>query len=192
MERQIMRQTMRLSRLEDVEALYAAQGGLAYGEDVTQIEHALQSAHLAELAGAEDSLVVAALLHDVGHLLQAEAEVAQAIADDRHELGGARALSGLFGPAVREPIALHVAAKRYLCFQDTDYLRGLSAASKRSLELQGGPFDAAQAAAFEGRRHWREAVALRRFDDGGKCETPSGRRLSDYAALMRSVSLAGV
>lgn len=110
----------RLASLEDIERLYAAHGGLSYGEDVTQLEHALQCAALAEASGAADSLVAAALLHDIGHLFEAEAAGPDLGSDARHEIIGARALKGLFGPAVRAPIALHVAAKRYLCFKTPD------------------------------------------------------------------------
>src|SRR5271156_5702879 len=110
-----------LSTLEDIERLYAARGGLSYGEGVTQTEHALQCAGLAQAAGASPSLVAAALLHDIGHLLQHEQEAAEFSVDDRHEAAGAEALAGLFGEAVWRPVALHVAAKRYLCRVEPGY-----------------------------------------------------------------------
>lgn len=80
-----------------------------------------------------------------------------------------------FGPAVTEPLRLHVTAKRYLCAVDLAYLASLSPASIKSLALQGGPYDADEQAAFEREPFWREAVALRRYDDAGKVaglETP--------------------
>jgi phosphonate degradation associated HDIG domain protein len=172
----------RLSNLKDIEQLYAERGALKYGEDVTQLEHALQCACLAQADGAAPNLIVAALLHDVAHLFVSEAEAT--LADDRHEALGAQALSGLFGQAVVQPIALHVAAKRYLCFTEPHYWDALSAASKASLELQGGPFDAAQAAAFERAAYWREAVTLRRFDDTGKRDEAAGRAFADFVPLM--------
>jgi phosphonate degradation associated HDIG domain protein len=178
---------VRLSNLEDIERLYAARGGLNYGEGVTQTEHAVQCAVLVQADGAEPSLVVAALLHDIGHLLEAEEAVVGSTVDGRHEIAGAQALKGLFGEAVRGPIALHVAAKRYLCFKEPHYFQALSPASQASLALQGGPFDAAEAAAFERRPHWREALALRRFDDTGKRDEASGRAFADFAPLMRSL-----
>jgi predicted HD phosphohydrolase len=103
--------------LDDIERLYAERGGLAYGEGVSQIEHALQCAVLAQADGAAPSLIVAALLHDVGHLFEDDVDETRLTIDDRHETAGARALAGLFDEAVRAPIALHVAAKRYLCFK---------------------------------------------------------------------------
>src|ERR1700752_3049233 len=95
----------------DLFALLASKGSLRYpGEEVTQIEHALQTAELARRAGARAELVLASLLHDVGHLV-----VDTALdADDLHEVRGATLLAGLFGPSVAEPVRLHVAAKRYL------------------------------------------------------------------------------
>ena len=174
-----------LTTLDEIQRLYAAQGGLTYGEGVTQMEHALQCAALAEADGAAPSLVVAALLHDVGHLFEDDAEALRT--DDHHELSGVQSLAGLFGEAVLQPIALHVAAKRYLCFTEPGYFDALSAASKASLKLQGGPFDAAQAALFEGQPYWREALALRRYDDTGKSDVASGRAFTDFAPLMEGL-----
>jgi phosphonate degradation associated HDIG domain protein len=173
----------RLSSLREIERLYATRGGLRYGEHVTQLEHALQCAAQAEAAGAAPPLVAAALLHDVGHLLRAEPDAAAAV-DDRHEGKGAQALAGLFGPDVRGPVALHVAAKRYLCAREPGYFDALTPASQASLALQGGPFDAAQADAFEQRPFWREAVALRRWDDLGKQAQPCGRTFADFAPAL--------
>jgi len=179
---------IRLSNLQDVERLYATQGGLNYGEGVTQLEHAVQCAALAQAQGATDSLVAAALLHDIGHLLVSEDDATAQ--DDRHEIAGAQALKDLFDETVRGPIALHVAAKRYLCFKQAGYFQALSPASQASLVLQGGPFDPAEAAAFERLRHWPDAVALRRFDDTGKREELCGRGFADFAPLLRSLLLA--
>ena len=180
---------IRLSSPEDLARLYAARGDRTYGEGVTQTEHALQCAALAEAAGADPSLVVAALLHDIGHLFVDEAE--GTISDTRHEVVGARTLAGLFGEAVSGPVALHVAAKRYLCLREPGYFDALSAASQVSLALQGGPFEAAEAAAFERLPHWREAVALRRFDDLGKRQERSERAVAEYVPLMRRLLTDG-
>lgn len=173
--------------LEAVARLYAERGHHHYGEGVSQTEHALQCAVLAEAQGAPESLIAAALLHDLGHLLEDEGASKTSIGagvDARHELAGARALSGLFGPAVRRPIALHVAAKRWLCLTETGYFEALSPASRASLALQGGRFDAREAADFERRPFWRGAVALRRLDDLGKSPDPCGRSFTDYMPLL--------
>jgi phosphonate degradation associated HDIG domain protein len=179
----------RLSNLRDIEHLYATRGGLSYGEGVTQLEHAVQCAALAQEQGALPSLVVAAFLHDIGHLFADEQDAAQT--DDRHEIAGARALGTLFGEAVRRPIALHVAAKRYLCLRDADYFRGLSSASQASLRLQGGPFNVAEASAFEAIAYWQDAIFLRRLDDMGKREELSGLGFGDFATVMRSQMISG-
>lgn len=177
----------RPSRLQDIERLYEERGGLHYGEGVSQMEHALQCASLAERAGAAPSLVVAALLHDIGHFFENDEDVAENGFDDRHEIAGSAALRVLFDEAVCAPIALHVAAKRYLCFKDTLYRSTLSDASRRSLALQGGPYDAVQAAAFERNPYWREAVTLRRFDDTGKSKEPSDRSFREFVPMMRKM-----
>jgi phosphonate degradation associated HDIG domain protein len=178
---------IRLSGLTDIARLYTTHGALNYGEGVTQMEHALQSAALAEAQACPPSLVAASLLHDIGHLFEKEDEVAGFTVDHRHEVTGAEALANLFGDAVCQPIALHVAAKRYLCFQEPAYLRGLSAASKRSLALQGGPFDAVEAHDFEQLPYWRDAVLLRRFDDMGKRDDLSLGHFEKFTPLLLSL-----
>ncbi len=160
----------------EIFALFARRGGNHYGEGVTQTEHALQAALAAEKAGAPMVLVTAALLHDVGHLLQdAPEDIAEQGIDTEHESVGSAWLSRLFEPGVSEPVRLHVSAKRYLCRAESGYWELLSPASKLSLELQGGPFSPAEAAAFRARPHAEAAIALRRWDDEAKVlglETP--------------------
>lgn len=156
--------------LARIDALYAGKGGDHYGEGVSQMDHALQSAMLAEADGAADALVVAALLHDIGHFLHPDA---QAAADrgvsDRHEHIGAGWLAeGGFAAEVTEPIRLHVDAKRYLCAAEPGYRAGLSAASRRSLDAQGGTFDTAAADQFTALPYAGDAVRLRRWDDSAK------------------------
>jgi phosphonate degradation associated HDIG domain protein len=155
---------------ERLERLFADRGAAEYhGEAVTQTEHALQSARLAEQAGATPELIVAALLHDVGHLLHGHGEDAAAHGlDDRHEELGFRFLAKHFGPAVCEPVRLHVPAKRYLCATDPAYRSSLSPASQTSLKLQGGPMSADEAKAFEANPHFAAACELRRWDDAAK------------------------
>jgi phosphonate degradation associated HDIG domain protein len=162
--------------LAEIEQLFAAKGDREYaGEPVSQIEHALQTAQLAEADGAGPALVTAALLHDLGHLLndQGETPTLRGI-DDRHEYVAIPRMRGLFDEAVLAPIRLHVEAKRYLCacgdghLSGAEYFAGLSADSVRSLALQGGVFDDAQAAAFIAQPFAADAVRLRRWDDLAK------------------------
>lgn len=159
-----------MSILDELFGLFERRGSAEYhGEAVSQIEHALQAAQLAEAHGASDALIVAALLHDVGHLLHDHGEdAAERGIDDIHEDTGASWLARHFGPEVSEPVRLHVAAKRYLCSVSPSYRDGLSPASRLSLRLQGGLMDDIEVAAFEANPHHEEAVRLRRWDDGAK------------------------
>ena len=150
--------------------LYEREGSTRYDEAVTQTEHGLQCAAHAMAADSDRALVVAALLHDIGHLLMREHERNEDFLDvDRHhEDVGARFLDNWFGPSVTEPIRLHVPAKRYLVATDDAYHDGLSQASVRSLVVQGGPMSAAEVAEFEQQTGYEGAVDLRRWDDLGK------------------------
>jgi phosphonate degradation associated HDIG domain protein len=172
--------------VEAVQRLFAAHGTLAYGESVNQIEHALQCATLAEAEGAADTLVVAALLHDLGHMLHRDAASAlRAGEDDRHERLGAETLDRWFGPAVAEPVSLHVRAKRYLCAREPGYLERLSPVSTRTLALQGGPMDGPEAVRFEQLAHFEEAVRLRRWDDAAKTRGLATAPLSHFMERVR-------
>ena len=163
------------SVLATIERLYTAHGTLVYGEQVNQIQHAMQCASLAQASGSTDAMVAAAMLHDIGHMLHGDAATALDTGeDDRHESLGADWLARWFGDDVVQPVALHVQAKRYLCARDPGYLEGLSRVSTRTLHLQGGPMQPAEAEAFERLPHARNAIDLRRWDDLGKkadCET---------------------
>jgi phosphonate degradation associated HDIG domain protein len=176
------------SPIDELFQIIRERGGELYGrEAITQREHALQCALEAESAGAGNALIAAALLHDIGHLIDPDFDTeADEKVDLRHESKGAYFLSQWFSPAVTEPIRLHVAAKRYLSAMEPGYYETLSPASVHSLELQGGRFDAAEAKAFAARRHGAEAIALRRWDDRAKVpgrETPD---LEHYRAALES------
>lgn len=169
-------------------AIVASMAGHRYGERVDMLEHSLQTASVARLAGATDELVLAALLHDVGHLLGDAGR--WGLAD--HATVGARALQQILPASVVDPIRLHVAAKRHLVAVESDYAESLSAASQQSLIEQGGPFTAAESAAFEAEPRSDDAIALRRFDDAGKATSetePTIRQLSGYLPLLRSALL---
>ncbi len=141
-----------MTGIDAIAGLFAGPGARDYlGEAVTIGEHMRQAGALAEAAGAAAPLVAAALLHDVGHL--------RGETDARHGAGGARWLRQWFGPAVTEPVRLHVAAKRYLCAAEPGYFDLLSPESVRTLALQGGPMTPDQVTAFEALPHGRDAVA---------------------------------
>lgn len=176
-----------------IDALFAERGGSEYhGEAVTQLEHALQGAHFAEQEGQSAEVIAAALLHDIGHLLHGHGEdyLAKNI-NDKHEDLGARFLARAFGPAVTEPIRLHVPAKRYLSSgKNPAYPGCLSPASVKSLELQGGPMTADEIDAFEAEPYFASAAKVREYDDRAKIvglETPPYTHFRKYLeAVLRA------
>ncbi|WP_426571155.1 HD domain-containing protein [Aquihabitans sp. McL0605] len=187
---------MPAASVADVLALFDGWASDPYDEEVSQLDHALQTAALAVADGATDELVAAALLHDVGHLLDLRdrnhhdhRDLDDAV-DLHHEARGARWLAPVFPPAVTGPIALHVAAKRYRCAVEPTYHQGLSAGSTASLERQGGPMAADEVAAFEKRPTHLDAVRLRAWDDGGKVDGLAIPPLATYVPLLERVAAA--
>lgn len=154
---------------------------------VTLLQHALQTAWLAEKAGARDSLICACLLHDLDHLLEDDSEHAQADKQHApHGPHGAASLGKLFDAAVTEPIRLHVDAKRYLCYAHPGYSQSLPPEAKRSLEQQGGVFTSDQARAFMREPYAIEAVNLRLWDDQARLAGIGTPSLAHFAATLRT------
>lgn len=177
--------------VDEVLALIDGWGRERYDEEVTQLDHALQTAAHARAEDAEPALVAAALLHDVGHLLVLRAGGAadgDVDVDLAHEARGARWLAPLFPAAVTGPIALHVAAKRYRCAVDAAYHGSLSAGSVRSLVRQGGPMDAEERARFERNPAHLDAVRLRGWDDAGKDLEAAVPDLASYGPLLEALA----
>ena len=177
--------------LQDIHDLFVRRGAEQYsGEPVTQLEHALQCAALAEAEDADDELVTAAFLHDLGHLLQdlGETPTLRGV-DDVHQYAALPFLRGLFGERVLGGIQLHVDAKRYLCATRLGYHDALSEDSKRSLKLQGGTFIDEQAQAFIARPGAPDAVRLRIWDDLAKTAGAPTPPLSHFIARARRCAL---
>lgn len=179
--------------LNEVIFLLESHGHNQYGmEAISQLEHALQCADLADKAGESPETVVAALLHDLGHLLaakrygQLEQNMQQ---DDLHQHIALPFIRPLFPDAVLEPIRMHVDAKRYLCFADPAYWADLSPASQHSLTLQGGVFSKSEAAFFIAQPFAAEAVRLRRFDDLAKVPAKVVPQLAFYNTHLQQVTL---
>lgn len=181
-----------MSISDDIFRLFENRGAEAYyGEAVSMLEHSLQAAHFAVLAHVPDSLVVAALLHDVGHLIEdVPADLADWHEDAHHEEKGAAWLAQYFGPAICNPVRLHVPAKRYLCATDESYLSKLSPASVVTLRLQGGPMNSSEIASFERVPHYQDALRLRRFDDAGKVAGLTTVGLEEYRKLIDALATA--
>ncbi len=173
---------------DEILALFQKHGAHAYfGESVSMTEHALQAAYFAQAAAAPPGLIVAALLHDIGHLVEEVPEdIADWTEDAHHERVGARWLARRVLPEVSEPVRLHVPAKRYLLATDAEYFTKLSPASVITLKLQGGPMAAHEVAQFETERYYKDAVRVRQWDDRGKVAGLKTPGLSDYRALIEA------
>ena len=160
--------------------LFEQRGTGKYSEVVNQIEHATQCAGLAAEAGSDDATVLAAFLHDVGHLLMNERdENGEMSSDFHHEQVGARFLANWFDEPVTVPVELHVPAKRYLCAVEPSYHDELSPTSVHTLMLQGGPMSVDEVADFEASPHLDAAVNLRRWDEQAKVAGAPAPSLAD-------------
>ena len=180
--------------IDDIVNLFETRGASQYGgEAVSQIEHALQCASLAEKSRAAPTLVTAALLHDLGHLLHelGDEPAAKGI-DDVHQFIALPFLRKVFPEAVLAPIRLHVDAKRYLCAVEPGYWEALSPASKRSLELQGGTYSPAEAQVFMDQPYAQDGVHLRRWDDLAKTPGLATPDLAHFARSMQASRLQAV
>jgi phosphonate degradation associated HDIG domain protein len=155
--------------IDQIFSTFRERGHRHYGENVTETQHALQCATFARQNGEEPAVVAACLLHDYGHLVHDLGEdIADKGVDAHHESLGANRLKNLFEPIVVEPVRLHVAAKRYLCWKVPGYYEELSEASQKSLHLQGGVMTDAEGAEFEQHPFYENAVRVRKYDDMGK------------------------
>ena len=169
-----------------IEDIFERRGAESYlGEQVTMSQHMLQGAQLAEQAGANDELIAAALLHDIGHYTNEfpDDALAQGI-DNNHEDAGAAVLEPFFPKLIADCCRYHVAAKRYLCATDADYFAKLSEASVHTLNPQGGPMDAEEVAEFEKNPHIEEIVQVRIWDDQGKDPTVTTPPFQYYAPML--------
>ncbi|MEC7594065.1 MAG: phosphonate degradation HD-domain oxygenase [Pseudomonadota bacterium] len=178
-----------MDRLSPIKEILERTGDARYGgEKISQLQHALQCAALAEDAGCDAALITAALLQDIGQLVDQHAEGAAAAGvDRRHEDIGSGYLAKFFGPEVTLPVKLHVPAKRDLCAVDAAYFSSLSAASVTSLKVQGGPFSEEEAAHFIAKPHAADAVRLRRWDDLGKTPNKSTPGLDHFLGYAETI-----
>jgi len=161
--------------MDKLKALFREHGESEYiGEDVSQLEHALQAAAWAETAMEPPHLIMAALCHDVGHLLLLaghDLEAMEGLGAHKHAVAGAEWLENEIGLGkdVTDPIGLHVAAKRYKAYKTPRYVQSqLSPASQRTLELQGGPMSREEAIQFEQHPRYQDALRLRAYDNAAK------------------------
>ena len=172
-----------------IEDIFNRRGAESYlGEDVTMAQHMLQAAQCAEESGADESLIVAALLHDIGHYKNEIPETALAKGiNNYHEEAGANFLEDYFPVSVIEPIRQHVSAKRYLCAVKSNYFQSLSVASVHTLNLQGGPMNENEIKEFEKNAYLDECVKLRYCDEGAKDPERIHPQFSYFRALVESL-----
>jgi len=182
--------TLKLNIVESIDRVFKQRGDEIYaGEDVSQLQHATQCAKLAKQNNAPDYLVVAALLHDVGHIAGHHGlpqEIDENL-DDAHEDAGFEFLKDAFSERILAPIRLHVAAKRYLCATRPEYLEALSPVSRKSLADQGGPMSEQECEAFRANPHFEDAVRLRQWDDQAKDPNEPQESIEDYLPLIKQV-----
>lgn len=175
-------------RVDTIVSLYREKGDATYGEGVSQTVHALQCAKVAEEMGAGPELIIATLLHDIGHLLHGREEnIAEQGIDMAHQVIGEKYLGRWFSEKVARPVGMHADAKRYLCAVEDGYFAGLSPASVRSLELQGGTMTDDETRGFEREPMFDDAILLRRCDEAGKDPEMQTRQLTDYIPMMKSL-----
>ena len=176
--------------VQQIVSVFNQRGSENYGiEPVTQLEHAIQSAELAKHSGAASSLIVAALLHDIGHILGNHPlpDGHSKNYDDKHETSAYGWLREHFGQRVADPVRLHVAAKRYLCTVEPSYCDQLSPTSLKSFHDQGGVMSAEEKAAFEKEAYFEEALRLRRWDDAAKDPDAEIPAIEEFADLLLEV-----
>ena len=176
---------------DSIISLYRKYGDeLYFGEGVTQLQHALQAANLAKESGCDDETILAAFLHDIGHLCIDESDEHQAmdsygVVD--HETLGANFLRKMgFSNKVCRLIASHVNAKRYLTFKYPDYYDQLSEASRHTLEFQGGKMSQEEASHFQEDKHFDSYIQLRKWDEMAKSEIPVDENLDYIRQLIKA------
>jgi phosphonate degradation associated HDIG domain protein len=170
-------------------SLYEQFGAEEYaGEKVSQLEHMVQAAQLAMEEGYDDEVVLAAFLHDVGHLLPVHdvSETMDGYGVMDHEKVGANWLLGLgMGERMCKLIASHVNAKRYLTWKYPSYYEQLSEASKKTLEYQGGRMEEPEAKSFEADPLFDLYIRMRTWDEAAKIE---GKPLPEMDELKQKLT----
>ncbi len=184
------KQTLTQANIVDFLAdIFERRGGEEYlGEPVTMAEHMLQGATFAEEAGHREEIIVAALLHDIGHFTSEFGTFSMQDTKDRHhEEAGAEVLEAFFPTLITDCVRYHVAAKRYLCATRPEYFARLSEASVHSLNLQGGPMSDAEVAEFERYPNRADIVTVRYLDDAGKRPDMQTPGFAHFAPMVQRI-----
>jgi 2-amino-1-hydroxyethylphosphonate dioxygenase (glycine-forming) len=173
---------------DEIMSYYQLHGGEEYaGEKVTQLEHMVQAAQLAEQEGYDSEVVLAAFLHDIGHICEAghgDNEMDGFGIKDHEEIGADYLQQKGFSKKIVRLVQSHVEAKRYLTYKDPEYYSQLSEASKKTLEYQGGKMEKEEAEAFEQYPLFNLIIQMRKWDEQAKIEHKPLPDLSHYRALI--------
>ena len=180
-----------MSIVNQIQVIFEKHGDEEYlGEPVTMAQHMLQAAHFASEAGETEEVIVAALLHDIGHFTSELGTFSMEDTQDRyHEDAGAMFLGAHFPSVVVDCCKHHVAAKRYLCATDPAYFGKLSEASVHSLNLQGGPMNAEEVEAFAKEPNLGAILRVRTYDEAGKDADLEVPDLRAYFSMLERVAL---
>jgi len=172
-----------------LEDIFERRGGEEYlGEPVTMAEHMLQGATIAEQNNQSEEIIVAALLHDIGHFTSEFGTFSMDDTEDKfHEEAGAKVLEEFFPSIITDCVRYHVAAKRYLCATKPEYFNRLSEASIHSLNLQGGPMNEDEVVEFEKNPNIKEIVQVRYLDDAGKHADMKTPAFAYFAPMVQRV-----
>ncbi|SMX44213.1 (R)-1-hydroxy-2-trimethylaminoethylphosphonate oxygenase [Octadecabacter ascidiaceicola] len=170
-------------------SIFERRGGEEYlGEPVTMAQHMLQGATFAEQQGLREEIIVAALLHDIGHFTSEFGTYSPDDTEDKyHEEAGAEVLADFFPSLITDCVRYHVAAKRYLCATRPSYFDRLSAASIHSLNLQGGPMSDAEVASIEANPNLPEIIQVRYLDEAGKEPDMQTPDFAHFAPMVQRV-----
>ena len=175
-----------LNIIDQIIFTFTNNKSLYIGEELTISDHMIQAAMLAEQNKCSSDLICSSLLHDYGHFVVKDPnQLATKQVDGNHEIIGANYLKSFFSNKIIEPILLHVDAKKYLA-REKKYFNSLSEASKISLKLQGGIMSDNEAKQFEKNKNYKNAIKLRRFDEGAKKQNIKIKDIKDYKELLIS------
>ncbi len=159
---------------------FVTKGNSSYaGEAITQIEHAGQTALFAKKDSNDDEVILAAFLHDIGHLIEEDGMDGFGV-KNHEEIGAAYLQSKGFSDKIIALVKSHVATKRYLCFANKEYYNQLSEASKTTLVFQGGIMTREEAITFEENPLKNVMIKLRTWDEKAKVQNQTLPNLSDY------------
>lgn len=159
------------------------------GEKISQYEHAVQCADLALKAGADDDLIIAAFLHDIGHLVVTDGELegmGEFGVADHEKIGAQFLLQNGFSERTASLVRNHVQAKRYMVATRPSYKEKLSDASIETLKHQGGPMNEDEIKKFEAEPEFKDSLRLRAWDELGKLENYKSENEEMFFRLIRA------